>query len=297
MNHVFNVVWNDALQAWQAISEMGGAARKKSKSQQQRRALRLSLMALVAGMASQAGAQLPMGGSISAGGGAIAVNGNTMTIQQNTQRMVTDWQSFSVGAGKTVEFLQPSSSAAALNRVLGTNVSTIQGSIRANGQVFLLNPNGVLFTPTAQVNVGGLVASTLALTNDDFMTGRLRFSGNSAASVVNQGQIKAADGGTVALVAARIINEGAGQITADKGHVLMGAGADVTLDLGGPVKVKVNQGALNALIEQGAAVQADGGLVYMTAKAAGDLAATVIAAKGQPADQPDPASSSVAPAA
>lgn len=276
MNHVFNVVWNDALQAWQAISEAGGSARKKNKSPQRRRALRLSFMAVAAGVAGQAWAQLPTGSNITAGQGAVSVNGNTMTIQQHTQRMVTDWQSFSVGAGKTVEFVQPSSSAAALNRVLGTDVSTIQGSIRANGQVFLLNPNGVLFTPTAQVNVGGLVASTLALTNDDFMAGRLRFSGNSAASVVNQGQIKAADGGAVALVAARIVNEGVGQITADKGHVLMGAGADVTLDLGGPVKVKVNQGALNALIEQGAAVQADGGLVYMTAKAAGDLAATVI---------------------
>lgn len=276
MNHVFNVVWNDALQAWQAISEAGGSARKKSKSPQRRRALRLSFMAVAAGVAGQAWAQLPTGSNITAGQGSVSVNGNTMTIQQHSQRMVTDWQSFSVGAGKTVEFVQPSSSAAVLNRVLGTDVSTIQGSIRANGQVFLLNPNGVLFTPTAQVNVGGLVASTLALTNDDFMAGRLRFSGNSAASVVNQGQIKAADGGAVALVAARIVNEGAGQVTADKGQVLMGAGADVTLDLGGPVKVKVNQGALNALIEQGAAVQADGGLVYMTAKAAGDLAATVI---------------------
>ena len=276
MNHVFRVVWNDALQAWQAVSETGGAAHKKSKCQKQRRSLRAAMLALTVGLAGTAWAQLPTAGNITAGSGAIAVNGNTMTVKQTTARMVTDWQSFSIGAGKTVEFVQPASTAMALNRVRGSDVSTIQGAIRANGQVLLLNPNGVLFTPTAQVNVGGLVASTLNMGNEDFMAGRLQLSGNSTASVINQGRIQAAEGGAVALVAARIVNGGAGQITADKGQVLMGAGSDVTLDLGGPVKVRVNQGALNALITQGAAVQADGGLVYLTAKAAGDLAATVI---------------------
>lgn len=276
MNHVYQVVWNETTQSMQAVSELGGFARKKSKSKKSSHLARTATLA-VAGMVSLlAHAQLPTGGSVAAGNGSIAVNGNTMTINQATPKLVTNWQSFSVGAGKTVEFVQPSSSAVALNRVLGMDVSTIQGAIRANGQVFLLNPNGVLFTPTAQVNVGGLVASTLDVANDDFLAGRLRFNGSSTASVINQGQIKAADGGTVALVAARIVNTGNGQITADKGQVLMAAGSDVTLDLGGPVKVRVNEGALNGLIEQGAAVQADGGLVYLTAKAAGDLAATVI---------------------
>jgi len=277
MNHIFKVVWNESIQAWQAVSELSGSAQKKGKSQKKRRALRqtaLTLMVLFMGMPAMA--ELPIGGLVRQGSANIQTNGTTMTIMQSTARLVTDWQSFSVGAGKTVEFVQPSSSAAALNRVTGADVSTIQGAIRANGQVFLLNPNGVLFTPTAQVNVGGLVASTLDMVNEDFMAGRLRLTGNSTASVVNQGQILTAEGGTVALVAARIVNSGAGQITADKGQVLMGAGSDITLDLGGAVKVRVDQGALNALIQQGAAVQADGGLVYFTAKAAGDLTATVI---------------------
>lgn len=276
MNYVFKVVWNDALQAWLAVNELGGSAHKKAKSQKTCGRWRVSVVALAAGMSGYASAQLPTGGAITAGSGSIAVNGSTMTINQTTQRMVTDWQSFSVGAGKTVEFIQPSSTAAALNRVLGADVSTIQGAIRANGQVFLLNPNGVLFSPTAQVNVGSLVASTLNLSDQNFMAGKLNFEGASANAVVNQGSLRATQGGTVALVAARIVNEPGAGIVADGGQVLMGAGSKVTLDLGGPVRIKVDEAALHALIEQGGAVQADGGLVYMTAKSASVLSGTVI---------------------
>lgn len=276
MNRIFNVVWNESLGAWQAISELGSVKGKTGKTQRQRQLIRLSLLALAGAAALPVSAELPSGGQITAGTGSIAVNGNTMTIQQSTSRMVTDWRSFNVGAGKTVEFIQPSSSAAALNRVTGSDVSVIQGSIRANGQVFLLNPNGVLFTPTAQVNVGGLVASTLNLSNANFMAGKLELEGSSSNAIVNQGRLTAASGGTVALVAARIVNEPSASITADRGQVLLGAGSKVTLDLGGPVRIKVDQGALDALIDQGGAVRADGGLVYMTAKAADALARTVI---------------------
>ncbi|HUW26803.1 MAG TPA: MBG domain-containing protein [Gallionella sp.] len=219
-------------------------------------------------------ANLPTGGQIVAGSGAISQSDTTLTVTQTTGRMAADWQSFSIGQGNTVNFVQPSASAVALNRVLGADVSVIQGALNANGQVFLVNPNGVLFTPTAQVNVGTLVASTLELSTDDFMTGNYRFNGNSSASVTNQGGIKAGTGGTVALIAARI--ENTGSITAPQGNVLLGAGSKVRLDLGGPVKIEVEVGALNTLIEQGGAIRADGGLVYLTAKAAGDLTSSAI---------------------
>jgi filamentous hemagglutinin family protein len=244
------------------------------------RASGTSLPALVSVLALGSGghalAQLPTGGQVAAGTGAISTSGNTMTINQTSQRLVTDWQSFSVGTGHTVQFVQPSSSAAALNRVLGADVSTIQGSIRANGQVFLVNPNGVLFTPTAQVNVGALVASTLGITNENFLAGRLRFEGTSTHAVINQGSLNASQGGSVALIAARIVNEPGASVIADRGQVLMGAGSKVTLDLGGPVRIRVEEGALQALIDQGGAVRADGGLVYLTAKAADALSRTVI---------------------
>ncbi|MDI1261263.1 GLUG motif-containing protein [Aquabacterium sp.] len=224
--------------------------------------------------AAASATDLPTGGQIITGSGSLTTDGTTLTITQTSATMAADWQGFSIGLGHTVHFIQPSANAVALNRVLGTDVSVIQGALIANGLVFLINPNGVLFTPTAQVNVGGLVASTLSLSTADFMAGRYQFAGTSSNAIVNQGRITTANGGTIALIAARITNTGS--LVARQGQVLMGAGSRVTLDLGGPVKIQVSQGALDALITQGGAIKADGGLVYLTAKAAGDLATTVI---------------------
>jgi filamentous hemagglutinin family protein len=266
MNRTYRLIWSDVRQAYVAVAEIARARGKKSAA-----ALLLSAVCLAVPAFA---ANLPEGGRIVAGSGSIAQSGNTLTVTQSSDKLAANWQSFSIGPGYAVEFAQPSVSAVALNRVLGSDVSVIQGALRANGQVFLINPNGVLFTPTAQVEVGGLIASTLNLTNEDFLAGRYRFAGDSANAIVNQGSLKTAPGGTVALIAARI--ENTGRIEAPRGNVLMGAGQAVTLDLGGPVKIQVEQGALNALIQQGGAIKADGGYVYLTAKAANDLASAAI---------------------
>ncbi len=242
--------------------------------------LKISSVALAVGLlfANAGHAELPKGGKIVGGAGSISSTGTTMTVTQTTERMAADWQSFSIGKGHTVNFVQPNSNSVALNRVLGSDVSVIQGALNANGKLFLINPNGVLFTPDAHVNIGALVASTLNITTENFMAGNYRFEGASSNAIVNQGNITAhgdgSGGGTVALIAAKIVNQGA--ITAHKGNVLMGAGSRVTLNLGGPVSIEVEQGALDALIEQGGAIKADGGLVYLTAKAANDIVTTVI---------------------
>lgn len=275
MNHLYRVLGNHHRQCGQAAAEI---ARSQGKSGGKRQRAKLKQLCALLGAAlvthAQAQSVLPTGGNVVAGSGSIATAGATMTVTQSTARMAIDWQSFSIGAGNTVQFVQPSASAVALNRVIGSDVSVIQGALRANGQVFLINPNGVLFTPTAQVNTAGIVASTLNLSNSDFMAGNYRFAGSSSNAIVNQGNITVAPGGTVAMVAARITNTG--RIEAPQGNVLLGAGSKVTLDLGGPVKLEVEQGAIDALIRQGGAIKADGGLVYLTAKAAGDLASTVI---------------------
>ena len=96
---------------------------------------------------------------------------NTTTVNQSTQNLAINWSSFDIASTETVNFIQPNASSIALNRVLGQNPTSILGSLNANGQVFVLNPNGVLFGTTAQVNVGGLVASTLSLSDTDFMAG------------------------------------------------------------------------------------------------------------------------------
>ncbi|MCV2349200.1 MBG domain-containing protein [Paucibacter sp. Y2R2-4] len=256
----------------------GRRACRRSQAPNRLRDLVLCMSAcFAAGMVSAqatGSASLPSGAQVVAGQAQISRVGNVLTVQQNSALLATDWRSFNIGAGHTVNFVQPSSSSVALNRVIGNEVSRIQGALNANGQVFLLNPNGVLFTPTAQVNVGALVASTLQLDTPDFLAGRYHFRGNSGNAIINQGRISAAPGGAVALIAAKVSNSGS--IAAPGGQVLVGAGSKVVLDLGGPVKLKVDEAAIDALIEQGGAIKADGGLVYLTAKAAGRLASTVI---------------------
>ncbi|MGZ9098414.1 MAG: filamentous hemagglutinin N-terminal domain-containing protein, partial [Brevundimonas sp.] len=218
---------------------------------------------------------LPTGGTVTAGGATITTGPGTMTINQSTQNTAINWQTFSIGQGGSVVFVQPNSRSVALNRVLGADASAIFGSLTSNGQVFLINPNGVLFGQGSQVNVGGLVASTLGMTDADFMAGDYRFTGAGSGVVLNQGAI-IANGGYVALLGGRVSNEGL--IQANLGTIVLAAGEAVTLDVAGDglLNVVVDRGAANALVQNGGMMQADGGRVVMTAQGAGDLLRTVV---------------------
>ena len=125
---------------------------------------------------------------------AITQAGAQMTIQQASDKAILNWQSFDIGAGHQVTFQQPNASAVALNRVLGADASTIHGTLQANGRVFLVNPNGMLFGAGANVNVGGLVASTLNIADNDFLQGLYQFSGQGSnmqgAALRNEGRIE-----------------------------------------------------------------------------------------------------------
>jgi filamentous hemagglutinin family protein len=240
---------------------------------------RFALKAIAASLTLAFGANvyaLPTGGTTAAGGATIAGAGaGKLTVTQSTQNAVINWQSFSIGQGEAVRFVQPNSTSVALNRVLGADPSSIFGSLSANGKVFLVNPNGILFGQGAQVNVGGLVASTLRISDADFMAGAYRFSGAGNGSIVNRGSINA-DGGYVALLGANVSNEGV--ITANMGTVALAAGNAMTLDVAGDglLNVAVNQGAVNALVQNGGLIRANGGQVMMTAQAAGNLLNTVV---------------------
>ena len=133
---------------------------------------------------------LPKGGQVRVGAGQITQSGQLLLIQQTTPRLGIDWQHFDIGSGATVEFRQPGASSVALNRVVGQDPSAIFGRLQSNGQVFLTNPNGVLFAPGSRVDVGGLVASTLDLSQADFAAGRYDFRGDGG-TVRAQGQIQA----------------------------------------------------------------------------------------------------------
>jgi filamentous hemagglutinin family protein len=219
---------------------------------------------------------LPTGGVVAAGAASLSSTGSKLTVTQTSQNAVLNFQSFSVGAGQAVQFVQPNSASVALNRVLGADPSVILGSLSANGRVFLVNPNGILFAKGAQVNVGGLAASTLDITDADFMASVYKFSGTSANAVLNQGAITAASGGYVAFLGANVSNQGA--IVANLGSVVLAGGRAVTLDLAadGLLNVVVDQGAVAALAQNGGLIRADGGQVLMTTQAAGVLLHTVV---------------------
>ena len=211
---------------------------------------------------------LPTGGMVSAGGGSVAVAGNTMTVQQNTAKLAIEWQSYSIGAGSKVVYRQPGADSVALNRVLGGSRSEIYGAIEANGKVFLINPNGVLFGPGAEINVGGLVATTKLLSDADFMAGKYTFVSGSGENgeVINQGQLTATPGGFIVLAGRQVSNTGT--INAPQGTVALAAGETVSLDIdsAGALKIRVDGAMLNALINNQGLIAADGGQVYLTAR-------------------------------
>lgn len=234
---------------------------------------RFALRTLAASMMLVFGTQamaLPVNGVVTAGDAGINQGAGSTTITQTSQNTAINWQSFNIGQGESVRFIQPNSNSVALNRVLGSDPSSILGSLLANGKVFLINPNGILFGLGAQVNVSGLIASTLNLGDNDFMAGRYHFAGNSSATVIHQGTINA-DGGYVALLGANVSNNGT--IVARLGTIALAAGNAMTLDVAGDglLNVTVNQGAVNALAANGGLIQADGGYVLLTAKEAGTL--------------------------
>lgn len=274
MNKFYRIVWNAAFQCWQAVSETargkGKSSRGKSGSNNYKNkaaVLISSLLIMPIAMAE------PTGGNVTAGQGNIQQSGTITTITQQSSKLAIDWNTFSINAQESVNFIQPTTSSIALNRVTGGESSSILGSLTANGQVWILNPNGVLFGNTAQVNVGGFVASTLNLRNEDFMAGKYSFSGSSG-TVENRGVIKVPAGGIVALLAPVVKNNGS--ILATQGNVLLAATDAVTLQPeGSSLSYTIDRGALNALAENGGLIQAEGGKVVLTAAARDSLAKSV----------------------
>jgi len=231
-------------------------------------------LSLVAMAAAQALAE-PTGGQVVKGQAQINQTGasgaTTTTIKQSTPQVSINWQSFNVGDKERVNFVQPDASSLAINRILGSQGSSIQGNINANGQVWLINPNGIIFGKNAQVNVGGLVATTLDTANPGSLTGTQRFSGNSTAAVTNSGLLNASEGGYVTLLGHRVSNQG--EINAPAGTVALGAGSAVDLQFNNNqlLSVQVYESLLDAMADNGGVIRADAGQVLLKAGAQGSL--------------------------
>ncbi len=228
------------------------------------------------------GYAMPAGGQIQSGQGAIAQNGKTMTVTQNSGKMAVDWTQFNIAKDEAVKFTQPGRDAVALNRITGGQQSLIDGALSANGNLLLVNPNGVVFGKTATVEVGSLAASTAQL-DDTFMksfansTANLNLAigeGNNSA-ILNQGTINA-QGGLVALHAAQV--ENTGTISTPGGTVALAAAKQLTLspDSDGKLNYAVDGDLAQAKALNSGKIQADGGYVVMTAKSAQDVLSTVV---------------------
>ncbi len=201
-----------------------------------RQTLRLARKPLALALAAifSVGAQAnPSGATVVSGSASISQSGNALTVS-NSPNSIINWQSFGIQAGETTRFLQQSSSSAVLNRVVGADPSQLLGTLQSNGRVFLVNPAGILVGQGARIDVAGLVASTLNLSNQEFLTGKLNFQATpGAGSVVNQGRITTPTGGSVYLVAPNVENSGI--IQAPSGEVMLAAGQTVQLlDSGSP---------------------------------------------------------------
>ena len=207
----------------------------------------------------------PQGGTISAGQAVISQSGGTTTIQELTNSAIINWNSFNIGAGQLVQFLQPGALSAILNRVIGGNPSLIFGTLKSNGIIFLINPNGILFGQGSEIDTGSFISSTLNITNQDFLNGDYTFNQISTlppSFIVNQGTIQARDGGSVVLLAPFVYN--GGTIIANLGEIGLGAATHAVLSYdssglmnlvlsnpaGVPQDVTMTQQAYTAILQQ-----------------------------------------------
>ncbi len=216
--------------------------KRRLSPQPRRRLLALAISCCFAGGAWA----LPTDPVVVNGTASFAQTGNVLTVT-NSNGAIIHWQSFNIGAGETTHFLQPSASSSVLNHVLANNPSALYGTLSSNGQVWLINPAGIVVGPGAVIDTAGFVASTLAVRAEDFLAGKLHFQATpGAGEVVNRGEIRTPSGGFAYLVGANVTNEGL--IRTPNGETLLAAGQTVSLiDTATPgVKVEISGAANNA---------------------------------------------------
>src|SRR6185503_10373487 len=271
------------------------ARRSDGETMQRLRNLLLTATALMP-LALTSAMAGPDGGVVVGGAAAINNPGTAnVTVNQHTDKAIINWRMFDIGAGERATFVQPNANAIALNRVTGgLGPTQILGALDANGRVFVVNRDGIIFGPGAVITTAGFLATTSDIRNEDFMAGRFNFNipGRPDASIVNMGTITATNGGFAALVAPGVRNSGT--ITANLGSVVLGAGNLFTLDfygdklitlgigdqVAGNVKDVATGQTLKSLITNEGKLKANGGRVELSAAAARTVVDSVINTSG-----------------
>ena len=217
---------------------------------------------------------MPVGGHITSGKGSISSSSHGVTIKQLSPNISINWNSFNISKGQYVKYLQPNSSYIAFNEINSILPSYINGSIIANGRVFLLNPYGILFGPSSEVAVAGLVASGLKLSAYNPLTGSFNFTGTG--NVENYGHISVMPGGNIALIGNKVSNNSS--ISAPQGSITFGAGNNVSLlfNDNNAVKLNVNSNTAEATINNSGVLSANGGTIQLKAGASDSLVASLV---------------------
>ncbi|MGD8630264.1 MAG: filamentous hemagglutinin N-terminal domain-containing protein, partial [Gammaproteobacteria bacterium] len=229
----------------------------------------------------------PTGGTVRPGSGQADISiGTNTTINQTTNRVSIDWTGFDTTASESVTFNQPGSKALAINRISG-NRTTFDGTLNANGRVFLINQNGITFGSTAQVNTVSLLATTSELTDSMTAPETYTFSGTGYGSIINNGTITVSDGGFAILAAPYVENNGF--IKADLGQVELASTGDYTVnvDLRGDGLITYNTAGefldddTNPLgATSTGTLQAKSGHVYLSANMASEIVEGVVNLSG-----------------
>lgn len=276
MNRIYRVVWSAARKCFVVASEIarsicrgtssGVSKTSKSPKIHVAKLSVVSTMLALLSMSAQA-SDLPTGANTVFGQNTITQSGNTLNINQQTQNTIVNWDSFGIASGHTVNVNQPAGGSA-LYRVMGNSGTEIFGALNATGKIFLINPNGVLFGQGSEVNVGSLVASSLNIKDEDYLSGNFKFNaGPVSGSVENHGAIKVADEGFVVLMGPSVSNTGS--IIANKGSVSLASGNEAYLDFfgNGLVKTRIKGDAATASVINAGSIHADGGYVSLSTSA------------------------------
>lgn len=215
-------------------------------------------------LAQLAPGALPTGATVVGGQVSVVQNGSTLHIQQTSGQALINFSTFNVGSAGLVDIRQPSAAAALLARVTGGSASQIEGQVRANGSLWLINPAGIMVGQGARIDVGGFIASTLNVSDTDFLAGRLTFNSSGQAGVVsNAGTIQTPSGGRIYLMGQKV--ENTGSLHAPGGEVLLAAGQTVQLVDTGHPGVSIMLGGSSGEVKNMGRIVADAGRIGLAA--------------------------------
>jgi len=223
----------------------------------------------------------PQNPTVTSGSATITQSGNHLNIVETSKSATINWSSFSLAPGEVIQFFQPNAQSSILNRVTGNSASFLNGSLLANGVVYLVNPNGINIGRLGNINVGSFIATTSNITDANFMAGKYVFTNApDGSAITNQGNITAAEGGTVILSAARVDNQGT--IVARQGNVALGAAKGFVVDTVGDglLLYQVGDATASALVSNSGSVSATGGKVQFSARSIDTVARDVINTTG-----------------